>query len=329
MEYQKLAEKSLSGSSLSIEECRKVLDCPDIEILDLLNATYKVRHKYQGNIVNIQVLSNAKSGLCSEDCHYCSQSRISKANIEKYPLKTKDSLISEALKAKEISAIRYCMALSGKAPSDKEIDILCEVIKDIKEKTNLSICCSIGFIKKEQAEKLKAAGLNRVNHNLNTSKRFHPEICTTHSYKDRVETIKLCKSLGLEVCSGGIFGQGETQDDIIDILMALRELKPEAIPLNFLIPVPGTPFEDRAVDLNPRFCLKILCLARFLNPESEIRVAGGREYHLRSLNPLALYAADSIFVCGYLTEGGQPADEAFEMIKDLGFEIKIEGASDH
>ncbi len=325
MRFSELTKISLEGEIIPREQCKHVLNCPDTEILSLLDAAYKVRYHYFGNVVHIQVLTNAKSGLCPEDCHYCSQSRVSTAEIEQYPLMSKDELLKDAQKAKQLKAKRYCMAMSGRGPSDREIEGLCETIKAIKETTQLSVCCSLGFLKEGQAERLKAAGLDRVNHNLNTSERFHPEICTTHTYQDRLQTLNRCRDAGLEICSGGIVGQGETDEDIIDLLQAVREVEAESIPLNFLIPIKGVPFENRSHDLNPRRCLKILCLARFLNPHREIRVAGGREYHLRSLQPLSLYAANSIFVSGYLTTGGQSADEALEMIADLGFELEVEG----
>jgi len=327
MRFNELANISLKGKIISRKQCRQVLTCPDREVLALLDAAYRVRHHYFGKLVHIQLLTNAKSGLCLEDCHYCSQSSVSTAEIDKYPLMSKDKLLKEAQRAKQLKAKRYCMALSGSGPSDREIERLCEIISNIKKKTQLSICCSLGFLKKGQAERLKAAGLDRVNHNLNTSRRFHPEICTTHTYEDRLQTLKRCRAAGLEVCSGGIVGQGEADEDIIDLLQAVREMESESIPLNFLIPIKGTPFEDRAKDLNPRRCLKILCLARFLNPNREIRVAGGREYHLRSLQPLSLYPANSIFVSGYLTTGGQTAEEALQMISDLGFELEVEGTA--
>jgi biotin synthase len=328
MRVNELTRISLEGGVIPREQCRQVLNCPDEEVLTLLHAAYRVRNHYFGNVVHIQMLANAKSGLCSEDCHYCSQSRVSTAEIEQYPFMAKDRLIEAAQGAKQLKAKRYCMALSGRGPSEGEIERLCEIIRAIKENTQLSVCCSLGLLKAGLAERLKTAGLDRVNHNLNTSERFHPQICTTHTYQDRLETLIRCRAAGLEICSGGIVGQGETDEDIIDLLQALRNLGVESIPLNFLIPIKGTPFGDRFQDLNPRRCLKILCLARFLNPDREIRAAGGREYHLRSLQPLSLYAANSIFVSGYLTTGGQSADEALQMIADLGFQLEVEGTAE-
>jgi len=326
--FQEFADLSLAGETLSRDQCRQVLDCPDHNVLTLLDAAYRVRRYFFGNMVHIQLLTNAKSGLCQEDCHYCSQSRISKADIDRYPLMSKEKLLAEASRARELKAKRYCMALSGREPSDSEIDALCEIVGAIKKQSPISVCCSIGFLSREKAERLKAAGLDRVNHNLNTSERFHPQICTSHSYRDRLDTIAICREAGLEVCSGGIVGQGETDEDIIDLLLSLRGIRADSIPINFLVPVKGTPFESRAVGLNPHRCLKILCLARFLNPDREIRAAGGREYHFRSLQPLSLYAANSIFVAGYLTTSGQSAEEAKGMISDLGFEFEIEGSAE-
>lgn len=305
-----------------------MLACPDEELLALLHAAYGVRRSTHGKRVHVQILSNAKSGLCPEDCSYCSQSRVSEAPVEKYALVSKEKLLEEAREAKKVKAERFCMALSGTRPSEQEIAHLCDVVRTIKNDTGLSLCGSLGFLDVEQARRLKDAGLDRVNHNLNTSERFYSQICTTHTYQNRVETLENCREAGLELCSGGIVGQGETDDDIIDMLMALRELKPHAVPINFLVPVDGTPLGGHATGLTPQRCLNVLCLARFLNPKSEIRAAGGREYHLRSLQPLALYAADSIFVSGYLTTGGQGADEASAMIRDMGFDCIFESPVD-
>ena len=326
-DFQDLAELALAEQALSPAQCRCVLDCPDEDVLALLQAAYRVRRHFCGDRVHIHVLSNAKSGLCPEDCHYCSQSSVSTAEIARYPLKARQKLLDEARAAGEVGAKRYCMALSGRAVTDHEVDHLCQVISEIKAEQPLSICCSLGFVSDEQARRLRDAGLDRVNHNLNSSARFYPQICTTHTYEDRLASIGRCQAAGLEICSGGIVGQGETGEDVIDMLEALREVRPASLPLNFLIPIAGTPFEDQRNGLTPRYCLKVLALARLMHPRTEIRVAGGREYHLRSLQPLALYAANSIFVDGYLTTDGQCPDEALQMIADLGFELEVEGVA--
>jgi len=326
MPITEFADISIRGKSLTRDQCHEVLDCPDEDVMLLLHETYKIRRKYFGNRVHVQVLRNAKSGLCSEDCHYCSQSKVSEAPIEKYTLVPKDTLVQEAKKAEQIKAARFCMSTSGNRPSDTEIEELCDIISAIKTDTQLPLCASLGLLKDGQAERLKAAGLDRVNHNLNTSQRYYSQICTTHTFEERVDTITRCQAAGLEICSGGIVGQGEVNDDIIDMLLALREIKPEAIPINFLIPIDGTPFEGMDTKLSPQKCLKVLCLARLINPPCEVRAAGGWEYHMRRLQPLALYAADSIFVTGYLTTGGTSVKEVCDMIEDMGFESTIEDA---
>lgn len=290
----------------------------------LLHQAYRVRRHYFGKHVNVQVLRNAKSGLCSEDCRYCSQSSISNAPIERYPLISKDALLAEARKAKQIKVTRFCISTSGTRPDESEIDQLCNTIRSIKAETGLPLCATLGLLTDSQVRRLKAAGLDRVNHNLNTSARYYGQICTTHSFQDRLDTVARCQSAGLEICSGGIVGQGETEDDIIDMLLTLREIKPQAVPVNFLVPIEGTPFAGMDTGLDPQKCLKILCLARFLNPGSEVRAAGGWEYHLRELKPLALYPADSIFVSGYLTTGGTSVGEVCRMIADMGLESTVE-----
>ncbi len=324
MFINELANLSISGKCLRQEQCHDVLNCADENLMSLLHETYKVRREYFGNHVHVQVLKNAKSGLCSEDCHYCSQSRVSNATIERYPLVSKDTLLSTARRAKQIRATRFCMSTSGTRPTEGDIEQLCDAIRAIKEDTQLPLCASLGLITDDHAKKLKAAGLDRVNHNLNTSRRYYSQVCTTHTFQDRLDTVARCQAAGLEICCGGIVGQGETDDDIVDMLLTLREIKPQAIPINFLVPIEGTPFGGLDTKLNPRQCLKILCLTRLVNPQSEVRAAGGWEYHLRELKPLALYAADSIFVTGYLTTGGTSVKEVCGMIADMGFESTIE-----
>lgn len=319
-----LASLSISGECLTREQCHEVLRCSDDDLMLLLQQAYRVRREYFGNRVHVQILRNAKSGLCTEDCQYCSQSSVSSAPIEKYPLVSKTELLAEARKAKQAEATRFCMSLSGNRPTEHEVDQLCDTIRAIKDETRLPLCASLGLLSDDHARKLKAAGLDRVNHNLNTSRRYYGQICTTHTFQDRLDTIALCRDAGLEICSGGIVGQGETDDDIVDMLLALREIRPQAVPINFLIPISGTPLEGLDTKLNPRKCLKVLSLARFLNPQSEVRAAGGWEYHLRTMKPLALYVVDSIFATGYLTTEGTSVDEVRKMIADMGFESTIE-----
>lgn len=324
MRIKELADLSMNEKELTREQCQQVLHCPDADLLQLLDEAYRVRRQYFGNRVHVQILRNAKSGLCSEDCRYCSQSRISQAPIERYPLVSKDILLAEARKAKQIKVTRFCISTSGTRPGETEIDQLCDSIRAIKEETGLPLCATLGLLTGSQAQRLRAAGLDRVNHNLNTSRGYYSQVCTTHTFQDRLDTLARCQAAGLEICSGGIVGQGETDDDIIDMLLTLRDIRPQAVPINFLIPIEGTPFAGLNTGLNPRKCLRILCLTRFLNPRSEVRAAGGWEYHMGNLKPLALYPADSIFVAGYLTTGGTSVGEVCSMIADMGFESTLE-----
>jgi biotin synthase len=320
MDFQQLADKALEGSIPQREELKAVLDARDEQLPELLSAAFKVRHHYYGKRVQIHVLQNAKSGLCPEDCHYCSQSSVSDAPIDRYPFMTKEKLVESARQAKAAGAVRFCIVNSGRGPTNKEIDEIAEAVREIREKTGMNICCSLGLMNEEKIQRLKKVGVGRVNHNLNTSRAFHPEIVTTHTYDDRMATIENVKHAGVSTCSGGIIGMGESDDDIIDLALALRAMDIDSIPINFLHSIPKTPFEAKK-QLTPQKCLKTLCLFRFANPSKEIRVAGGREVNLRSLQPLSLYPANSLFVNGYLTTPGQEASDAHQMIADLGFEL--------
>lgn len=321
-DYMALAEKALHDQPLTRAESQSVLDTPDDELLALLHAAFQVRSKYFGRTVRLQMLQNAKSGACQEDCHYCSQSAVSTAPIERYNLLPQKQMIEGARQAAASKAQRYCIVISGRSPLDREIDEIAGAVRAIKQEIPIQICCSLGLMNGEQAKRLKAAGVDRVNHNLNTSEAYHASICTTHTFQDRLATIKNARAAGLEICSGGIVGMGEKDDDVIDLATALRDVKPDSIPLNTLHPVAGTPLEH-CDTLTPQRCLKVLCLFRFLHPRTEIRIAGGREHNLRSLQPLALYPADSVFVNGYLTTPGAPAPEVWGMIEDLGFKIEV------
>ena len=321
MDFQLPADKALQGIIPEREEMKAVLDASDEQIPELVSAAFKVRHHYFGKRVQIHMLQNAKSGLCPEDCHYCSQSAVSEAPIDRYPFLSKEQLLESAKRAKAAGAVRFCIVNSGRGPTDKEIREIAGVAREIKSQVSINICCSLGLMDEDKVQALKEAGVERINHNLNTSERHHPNICTTHTYRDRMATVNSVKAVGLSSCCGGIVGMGETDEDIMDLALSLRELGVDSIPLNFLHPIDGTPFGGLN-HLTPQRCLKILCLFRFVNPDKELRVGGGRELNLRSLQPLALYPANSLFVNGYLTTPGQEASETHRMIADLGFEIE-------
>ena len=321
VDWQALADQALAGELLSREHAHAVLAAPDTDLLDQLAAAYRVRRHHWGNRVRLHFLLNAQSGLCPEDCHYCSQSKISSAEIEKYPFMAQTKILAAAERAHSLKAGTFCMVISGRSPSDRVFGEVLDAVRQVKAQYPMKICACLGLLDEAQTQQLAAAGVDRVNHNLNTSETNYGEICTTHTFDDRLATIAAVQSAGMTTCSGGIFGLGETNDDIIDMALALRRLGVTSVPLNFLIPIDGTPLEGRQ-DLNPRQCLRILCLYRLLLPSQEIRIAGGREVQLRQMQPLGLYVANSIFVGDYLTTPGQSALADYAMIRDAGFVLE-------
>jgi biotin synthase len=325
-DWHELAEQSLAGALISREAARAVLSAPDEVLLEQLAAAYQVRQHYWGNRVRLHFLLNAQSGLCPEDCHYCSQSKISSAAIAKYPLLAQEQILQAAGRAANLKAGTFCLVISGRTPNEPTLAKVLEAIRLIKATYNLKVCACLGLLNADQTQRLAAAGVDRINHNLNTSENHHSQICTTHTFNDRVTTVEQVKAAGITTCSGGILGMGESDDDIIDLALSLRQLQVTSVPVNFLIPIPGTPLAERDC-LNPRRCLRILCLFRFLLPSQEIRIAGGREVHLRSLQPLGLYPANSIFIGDYLTTPGQAAQRDFEMIRDAGFVLEAPDGS--
>lgn len=320
MDFRKLALDVLEGYELTDAEAMSILHCPDEELLELLNGAYKIRHHYYGNKVKLNMIINTKSGLCPENCGYCAQSSISTAPIEKYRMMSKESILEGAAQADQLNAGTYCIVASGRGPSNKELDEVVSAVKEIKDSYNMKVCACLGLLKPEQATKLKEAGVDRYNHNINTSEGHHESITTSHTYQDRVQTVELIKEAGISPCSGVIIGMKESTEDVVKMARSLKALEADSIPVNFLHAIDGTPLAGTD-ELNPRYCLKVLCLMRFINPSKEIRISGGREVNLRSLQPLGLYPANSIFVGDYLTTAGQESTADHQMLEDLGFEI--------
>ena len=323
IEYSSLADRVLSGQPVGEANALALLRSPDEEILELLAAAYKIRRRYWSNKVQLYFLMNAKSGLCPEDCHYCSQSKVSEAQIPKYNLLSREKLLDGARLAAERNSRTYCIVISARGPSEREIQAVEKIVPEIKAKYDLDVCACLGLLTSEQAQRLAACGVDKVNHNLNTSAGYYEKICTTHSYADRISTLRAVRQAGLALCSGGIIGMGEEDRDVVQMALALAELEVESIPLNFLIDIDGTPLA-RTQRLTPRYCLKALAMFRFVNPRAEIRIAGGRELHLGSMQCLGLYAANSMFVGDYLTTKGQTPEADFKMIEEMGFEITKE-----
>ncbi|MFY0758197.1 biotin synthase BioB [Metabacillus dongyingensis] len=323
MDWLTLANEVVNGKELNEEEALSILNSDDDELLNLLQGAFTIRKHYYGKKVKLNMIINTKSGLCPENCGYCSQSSISTAPIEKYRMMDRESILAGAERAYNLKVGTYCIVASGRGPSEKELDTVVSAVKDIKEHYGLKVCACLGLLKPNQASRLKEAGVDRYNHNINTSKEHHESITTSHTYNNRVETIEAVKSSGISPCSGVIIGMRETKKDVVNMAYSLKVLDADSIPVNFLHAIDGTPLEGTD-DLDPRYCLKVLALFRFINPTKEIRISGGREVNLRSLQPLGLYAANSIFVGDYLTTKGQESTSDHEMLKDLGFEVEFD-----
>jgi biotin synthase len=320
LDWRDLAERILDGHRLTEKEGLAILASRDEELLDLLAGAWRLRRQFFGNTVQLYFLMNAKSGLCPEDCGYCSQSKVSEAEIPRYNLLSREKLLDGARVAHERQSKTYCIVISARGPNEREIHAIETIVPQIKADYDLKICACLGLLTPEQARRLKACGVDRVNHNLNTSREHYGEICTTHTYQDRLDTLHAVRDAGLEMCSGGILGMGQKPLDLVKMALELRDLGVISIPINFLHPIDGTPLAGRN-DLTPRDCLRGLALFRFANPDREIRIAGGRELHLGNLQALGLYAANSIFVGDYLTTEGQPPEADYRMIEELGFVI--------
>lgn len=324
MNYEALADRVLQGEILTDAEAMAILESPDEDLLPLLHAAYKVRKRYYGNKVKLNMIMNTKSGLCPENCGYCAQSIVSKAPIEKYAMLKQEEIVAGAERAASVNAGTYCIVASGRGPVNRELEIVIDSVKEIKSKhADMTVCACLGILKPEQAKRLKEAGVDRYNHNINTSAAHHGNITTSHTYDDRVNTVESAKEAGISPCSGVIVGMRETKADVIDMARSLHALDADSIPVNFLHAVDGTPLEGTK-ELTPMYCLKVLSLFRFINPTKEIRISGGREVNLRSLQPLGLYPANSIFIGDYLTTAGQESDSDRQMLEDLGFEIDLE-----
>lgn len=322
MDWDILAERILDGGEpITRSEALAALESSDDELLEILQAAYRIRKKHFGKQVSLHVLKNAKSGVCPEDCAFCSQSKSAAADVEEYDMISADAILEGAREAEQMQALRYCVVTSSRAPSENEMQIITEAAEKIKaENPNLELCASMGFLTEEKATRLKKAGVDRFNHNLETSASFYPSICSTHQYEDRVETARTVKRAGLDLCCGGLIGMGETLEDRVDLALALKDLDTDSAPINFLDPREGTQLEGQA-RLTPNDCLRTLCMFRFVLTSSEVRIAGGRETCLRDLQPLSLYPANSMFTNGYLTTGGQNFDDDRRMIEDAGFEV--------
>lgn len=319
--FDQLADTVLAGTPATPADALDVLRTPDADLLPLMAAAARLRRTHFGNTVKVNYLVNLKSGLCPEDCGYCSQRLGSGADILTYTWLKTDEAIEQATAGLRGGATRVCMVSSGRGPTDRDVERVAGMVGALKaEHPDVEVCACLGLLKDGQAERLREAGVDAYNHNINTAESHHDDIVTTHTYADRVETVERAQSAGLSACSGLIAGLGETDEQLVEALFALRDLGSDSIPVNFLMPFDGTPLEG-TWDLTPGRCLRILAMARFVCPDREIRIAGGREMHLRSLQGLALHVANSIFLGDYLTSEGQAAEADLELIRDNGFVV--------
>ncbi|MEV8123346.1 biotin synthase BioB [Streptomyces sp. NPDC085944] len=320
-----LVDKGLRRESPTREEALAVLATSDDDVLDVVAAAGKVRRHWFGRRVKLNYLVNLKSGLCPEDCSYCSQRLGSRAEILKYTWLKPDQASAAAAAGVSGGAKRVCLVASGRGPTDRDVDRVSDTIKAIKGRhEDVEVCACLGLLSDGQAERLREAGADAYNHNLNTSEATYGDITTTHTYADRVDTVNKAHAAGLSACSGLIAGMGESDEDLVDVVFSLRELDPDSVPVNFLIPMEGTPLA-KEWHLTPQRCLRILAMTRFVCPDVEVRIAGGREVHLRAMQPLALHLANSIFLGDYLTSEGQAGHADLEMIADAGFEVEGAG----
>ena len=325
--FDQLATSILAGTPATEDDALAVLRARDEDLLDVVAAAGRLRRAHFGNTVKVNYLVNLKSGLCPENCNYCSQALGSTAPILKYSWLKNDEALQQAEAGLRGGATRVCMVSSGRGPSDKDVERVADMVGVIKsEHPQVEVCACLGLLKEGQAERLKQAGVDAYNHNINTAESHHDQIVQTHTYADRVDTVEKAKGAGLSPCSGLIAGLGETDEQLVEALFALRDLDSDSIPVNFLMPFDGTPYEN-TWELDPSRCLKILAMARFVCPDREVRIAGGREMHLRSLQGLALHVANSIFLGDYLTSEGQAAETDIELIRDNGFVVL--GSEEH
>lgn len=323
-DFHSLAQDIIRGCELTRAEAADLYAAdrmPDIFVL--LCAANTVRAHFKGDTVDLCGIINAKSGLCSENCIFCAQSAHHNTGVEEYPLLSPEQMRDKAFDIAAVRACRMGIVTSGNKVTDAELDRICEGLRAIKKTVSIGRCASLGCLSEKALAKLKDAGLERYHHNLETSERFFPVMCTTHTYADRVRTVRAAQAVGLSVCSGALFGLGENADDRIDVAFALKDLNVDCVPLNFLNPIKGTPLEHTA-PMEPLTVLKTIALFRLVMPRAGIRVCGGREVTLRGLQPLMFVAgANGTMIGNYLTTAGRDFKQDLQDIADLALKPMI------
>lgn len=322
LRIKEIAKKVLNGDSISRDDARFILVFPDEHIEKLFEYSTLIRQKFRGNKIDFCAIVNAKSGLCPEDCKFCAQSTKWETPVQRYKLLPVDEVVKKAKEAYMIGATKFGIVTSGRGPTDKEIEQICQMVERIKKEVpGISPDATLGELTEKQAQKLKDAGVDHSNHNIETSPRYFGKICTTHSYQDRLRTINILKNVGIELCCGCIFGMGESIEDRIDVAFELKKIDPKIIPLNFLNPRPGTPLEAINI-MTPYEAAKCISMMRFVHPTKQIKVAGGREVVFGNKQDWVLKAgADDLMVGNYLTTPGQDYRKDWELALSMGLEL--------
>lgn len=288
-----------------------------LPILDLASIANKTRQESVGEKIELCTIMNAKSGRCSQDCKFCAQSLRYSTGIPAYPLKKKEEMLEQALRAKDIGAERFDIVTSGDRLSKKELNIIADAISEITNKVKIKMCASLGEMNEDELLLLKKAGLSRYHHNLETSPNYFSQIVTTHSFQGRINTIRAVKKAGLEVCSGGIIGMGETQDDRIALALLLKELDVDSVPINILVPIKGTPLENQE-RISWSEAIKTIALFRIILKDKIIKIAAGRESILRDCQSMAFMSgANGMLIGGYLTIKGRDVSEDLRLVEEI------------
>ena len=319
MNLKELTDQVISGKKISKEEALFLYRQP---LLELCGSADKIRKYFCSDQFDICTIINAKSGSCSENCKFCAQSAHNHTCAATYPLLSKEEILAQAKINHEQGVLRYSIVTSGKRLSDAEVDLMCEVVREIKEKIGISVCVSFGLLNEQQFRKLKEAGVTRVHNNLETSRRNFPNICTTHKFDDKIQAIRAAQAAGLAVCSGGIMGLGETAEDRIDMALTLRELGVLSIPVNMLNPIPGTSFENNE-RLTPEDMQRIVAVYRSILPQASIRLAGGRGLMPDKGKSCFTSGANAAISGDMLTTAGITTKTDMALLKELGYEVKI------
>ena len=316
------AQRILDGGTVMSAEAEQFIELEGWpEILALASEATRIRERFSGTEVDLCALVNAKSGQCAENCGFCAQSGHHNTDISVYPLMNPDQIVERAKQAKAFGAKRFCIVTATRGLSDRDLPVICEAVRRVKEETGLVPECSLGFVTDHHLVQIKGAGMTRYNDNVESGESIFPNICTTHTYQDRLNTLKQLRKQGLEICSGGILGLGESRQERVRLAFALAEMDVECAPINVLNARPGTPRESQTPP-DPKEVIKTISVFRFILPKAKLELGGGREVNLRDFQSMAFLAgANSLIIGGYLTTNGRQPENDLQLFKDLGFTV--------